>query len=200
MHLSSLDKMRAFRDQYLRGREHEPLNVVDLGSQDVNGCYRSLFVSPSWTYTGIDMSAGKNVDIVLHSPYRWTEIKSGSVDVLISGQAFEHIEYFWLTMMEVARVLKSGGICCIIAPASGHEHKYPVDCWRFYPDGFTALARFAQLEVLSVSTQWEGKNYPDGSDEWKDTMLVCRNPELKGLKKIRSGIKRILRFYLVRTV
>lgn len=197
MHLSSLDKMRAFRDQYLQGREHEALNIIDLGSQDVNGCYRSLFVSPSWTYTGIDMSAGKNVDIVLHSPYRWTEIKSGSVDVLISGQAFEHIEYFWLTMMEVARVLKSGGICCIIAPAGGHEHKYPVDCWRFYPDGFTALARFAQLEVLSVSTQWEGKNYPDGSDEWKDTMLVCRKPKLKGLKKIRSSIKGILRSYLV---
>lgn len=192
--------MRAFRDQYLRGREHEPLNVVDLGSQDINGCYRSLFVSPSWTYTGIDMSAGKNVDIVLHSPYCWTEIKSESVDVLISGQAFEHVEFFWLTMLEIARVLKSGGICCIIAPASGPEHKYPVDCWRFYPDGFTALARFAHLELLSVSTQWESQNYADGSDEWKDTMFVGRKPKLGGFLKVKGYIRQFLYACLSRLV
>ena len=76
----------------------------------------------------MDMTPGKNVDIVLPSPYRWRGIESNSVDVLISGQAFEHIEFFWITMLEIARVLKPGGLCCIIAPSGGAEHKYPVDC------------------------------------------------------------------------
>ena len=184
--------MLAFKNEYLGGRQQEQLTILDLGSQDINGSYKSIFNMSAWRYAGIDMSAGDNVDLVLADPYRWREIKSQSVDVLVSGQAFEHVEYFWLTMLEIARVLKPGGLCCIIAPAGGHEHRYPVDCWRFYPDGFSALARFAQLELLSVSTQWEPKNYPDGSDEWKDTIFVGRKPKLAGLLKIKSTMRRLL--------
>ncbi len=46
-----------------------------------------------WLYTGLDMAAGNNVDIVLRTPYVWHEVASGSADVVISGQAFEHIPY-----------------------------------------------------------------------------------------------------------
>jgi 2-polyprenyl-3-methyl-5-hydroxy-6-metoxy-1,4-benzoquinol methylase len=170
--------MLAFRNEYLRVREGESLTILDLGSCDVNGSYKSLFNSPSWTYIGVDMSPGKNVDIVLSDPYNWREIESSAVDVLISGQTFEHIEFFWMTMLELARILKPGGLCCIIAPSNGVEHKYPVDCWRFYSDGFSALARYAHLEVLKVFTQWENLGYKDGSDIWKDSVLVCRKPYL----------------------
>lgn len=178
MHQSSLDKMRAFRNEYLKGRENERLTIVDLGSCDVNdsGSYKHLFDSENWNYIGVDVSPGKNVDIVLKNPYSWEEIQSNFVDVLISGQAFEHIEYFWITMLEISRVLKPDGICCIIAPSSGPEHRYPVDCWRFYPDGFRALALFAKLDVISVKTQWENLSYSDGSDDFHDSMLICRKP------------------------
>ncbi len=177
MHRSSLDKMLAFRDTYLTGREKEPLNILDVGSLDVSGgAYRGYFDSSPWTYRGVDMSAGKNVDIVLHDPYNWREVRSGSADVVISGQAFEHIEFFWLTMLEIARVLKPGGLCCLIAPSSGPEHRYPVDCWRFYRDGFAALARFASLKVLEIYSQKGTTGYDDGSDMWQDMVLVCQKP------------------------
>jgi SAM-dependent methyltransferase len=168
--------MLAFRNEYLAGKENEKLTIVDLGSCDVNGSYKPLFDSKNWNYIGIDMSPGKNVDIVLRNPYSWEEIQSDSVDVLISGQAFEHIEYFWVTMLEISRVMKPGGICCIIAPSSGEEHGYPVDCWRFYPDGFRALAHFARLEVISVKTQWEDLGYSDGGDRFHDSTLICCKP------------------------
>ena len=174
MHQSSLDKMLAFRKRYLAGREDEPLSILDLGSMDVNGSYRVFFGEPRWTYRGIDLAAGPNVDVVLDDPYHWREVKSGSADVVISGQAFEHIEFFWLTMLEIARVMKPGGLCCLIAPSGGPEHRYPVDCWRFLPDGFRALARFASLEVLEVYSQNGATGYSDGSDMWQDTVLVCR--------------------------
>jgi hypothetical protein len=38
---------------------------------------------------GVDMRTGKNVDIALAHPYRWREVGSATVDVLISGQGFE---------------------------------------------------------------------------------------------------------------
>jgi SAM-dependent methyltransferase len=168
--------MTLFRDQYLAARVSDPLRILDLGSQDVNGSYRSLFSYPRWNYVGLDMAMGKNVDIVLRTPYVWNEIASKSADVVISGQAFEHIQYFWITMLEVARVLKPGGMCCIIAPSSGPEHRYPLDCWRFYPDGMASLAHFAQMEVIDAVTQWQDLGYAD-SDCWHDSMLVCRKPD-----------------------
>ncbi len=192
MHESSYLKMEEFRQRYLDRRETEDLHIYDLGSQDVNGSYRPLFSEPSWHYVGLDMAAGNNVDVVLQTPYAWKEIASQSADVVVSGQAFEHIQYFWITMLEVARVLKPGGICCILAPSSGPEHRYPLDCWRFYPDGMASLAHFAQMEVLEVSTEWEDKGYTDGSDWWHDSMLVCRKPDNGTRWNMKSALKRWL--------
>ena len=194
MHKSSLDKMLAFRKKYLESKKNEALLILDLGSLDVNGSYRGYFDISPWTYRGIDMAAGKNVDIVLQDPYNWREIKSNSADAVISGQAFEHIEFFWLTMLEIARVLKPGGLCCLIAPSSGPIHRYPVDCWRFYPDGFVALAKFGDLEVIEVYSQAEPTGYPDGSDLWQDLVMVARKPISPG---IRFRIKVWLRQFLL---
>jgi SAM-dependent methyltransferase len=150
------------------------MTIADFGSQSVNGSYRELFSHPQWKYVGIDMVAGPNVDIVLTDPYDWRQIPSASYDVVISGQTFEHVEYMWLSILEIERVLKPWGLVCLIAPSSGDEHRYPVDCWRFYPDGFRALARFAQLEVLMNTTDWNPRDYGDDSGRWKDSMLVAQ--------------------------
>lgn len=189
MHQSSIDKMTMFREVYLSEKLNDPLHILDLGSQDVNGSYRPIFSQHVWHYVGLDMEAGNNVDIVLRTPYVWREIASESADVVISGQAFEHIQFFWITMLEVARVLKPGGICCILAPSSGPEHRYPVDCWRFYPDGMMSLAHFAQMEVIEAKTQWENNGYNDDSDWWHDSMLVCRKPDKDVWWNMKSGLK-----------
>jgi SAM-dependent methyltransferase len=193
MHKSSFDKMLTFRNTYLAHRQDQDLMIMDLGSQDVNGSYKPCFEQENWTYVGVDMAPGKNVDIVLKDPYQWKEVKSASVDVLVSGQAFEHIEYFWVTMQEVARVLKPGGLVCIIAPSGGFEHKYPVDCWRFYPDGFRALARYAGLAVVDSFAQWEDDPvYGDDSNFWHDCVLIAQ----KNREPFFKEIKRRLGYYL----
>lgn len=175
MHPSSYDKMAAFRRDYLGTRTKEPLLILDIGSQDINGSYRPLFSEPAWRYVGVDMAPGNNVDLVLKNPYYWREIKAGSADVVVSGQTFEHTEFFWETTAQIARALKPGGICCILAPSAGPEHQYPVDCWRVYPDGFRAVARYAGLEVLEATTQWEDlPEYDNESNKWHDSKLVAR--------------------------
>ncbi len=172
--------MTAFVEKYLGARREEPLVILDLGSQDFNGSYRALFERKPWRYRGVDMAAGKNVDVVLRDPYRWREIKARSADVIISGQTFEHTELFWLTMREIARALKPGGLCCILAPSAGPEHRYPLDCWRVYPDGLRAVARYAGLETLEAWTQWEDlPQYDDESNKWHDSVLVARRPNEK---------------------
>lgn len=186
MHPSSYDKMTAFRREYLAGREAERLQILDLGSQDINGSYRSLFAKPAWHYIGVDMAPGNNVDLVLRDPYLWEEIAPATIDVIISGQTFEHTEFFWLTMQQIAQALKPGGLCCILAPSSGPEHRFPLDCWRVYPDGLRALARYAGLETLLATTQWEDlPQYDHESNKWHDSMLVARKPPASGASSTR---------------
>ncbi|HID97291.1 MAG TPA: methyltransferase domain-containing protein [Thermodesulfobacteriaceae bacterium] len=168
--------MKTFVEKYLLDKGDTALIIVDIGAQDIGGSYRRFFHREKWQYIGVDLEQGANIDLVLNDPYNWTEIKTESVDVVVSGQTFEHIEYFWLTMKEVARILKPGGMCCIIAPSGGPEHRYPVDCWRFYPDGFRALARYAGLKALEVRTDREPSGFSDDSDTWADTVLVARKP------------------------
>lgn len=78
---------------------------------------------------------------------------------MISGNAFEHIEYPWLTICEIYRILKYGGFVCIIAPNSLYEHRYPVDCYRYYSDGFRALAKWGGFEIINVTVS----GVPDGN-------------------------------------
>src|SRR5437773_7430880 len=181
--------MADFCRDYLSALRSEPLKIVDLGSSDYNGSYRSLFDRPPWKYVGADLQTGENVDVVLRDPYHWHEFKSDSVDVVISGQTFEHTEFFWETILEIVRVLKPEGLCCIIAPASGPEHRFSLDCWRFFADGFRALARYSALEVLHAHTHWkELAKYNDESNKWHESILIARKrPESLG-ERIRRRL------------
>lgn len=192
MHTSSLAHVQGLVHKYLANSTGVPLKVVDIGSYDVNGSYKQFFLHPSWQYTGVDLAKGPNVDVVLESPYR-LPFESFSVDVIVSGQAFEHVEYFWCSWLEMVRVLKPGGFIFLLAPSRGPEHSYPQDCWRFYPDAYRALAKYANVELLQVSTDWEPHPSED-SAAWGDTVGVFRQPALSATQKLRRRLMQQLRY------
>jgi SAM-dependent methyltransferase len=193
MHQSSLEHIQNLVRQHLDRKAS--LTVMDIGSYDVNGSYKQFFDAPGWIYTGVDLAAGPNVDVVLSSPYR-LPFQSHSVDVIVSGQAFEHIEFFWLTWLEMTRVLKPGGLIFLVAPSRGPEHRYPQDCWRFYPDGYRALASFGGLELVSANTDWE-PHADEFSAPWGDTVGVFRQPAMGFLIRMKKIIIQNLRYWLV---
>ena len=122
--------------------------------------------------------------------------QSHSVDVIVSGQAFEHIEFFWLTWLEMTRILKPGGLIFLVAPSRGPEHRYPQDCWRFYPDGYRALASFGGLELVSANTDWES-HADEFSAPWGDTVGVFRQPAMGFLIRMKKIFIQNLRYWLV---
>jgi len=192
MNKSSMLRMEWFIHTYIHTYIHtQPIRVLDVGSWRIDGhdCYKDLFRDIKTDYIGLDMSAGSNVDLVVENPYKWDMLENDSFDVVISGQAFEHIEFPWLTMQEISRVLKPNGLCCIIAPNGNCRHRAPTDCWRFYEDGMLALARYVGFEPLHVSVNSAPANAPEEwFSQWEDCILVAKKtnemPEFSYLPKV----------------
>ncbi|PWE18737.1 methyltransferase type 11 [Marinicauda salina] len=161
MHASSAENMERCVRWYLPD-DRNALKIADLGSQSVNGSYRELF-SGADAFVGFDLEAGPGVDVVLDSPYDIPE-EDGSFDLVVSGQMLEHCAHFWRVASEIERILKPGGLAFLIAPSAGPIHRYPVDCYRFYPDAWRALADWTGMRLVHV---WMDQRGP-----WNDLVGV----------------------------
>lgn len=150
MHASSLNTMREVLGRRLD--PSEPLAVLDVGSQLVNRGYRHTYrelMAPAWSYTGTDLAAGENVDVVMPGPYTLSFV--GAVfDVVLSGQCLEHVERPWRLVPEMARVLRPGGWLILTAPWRWELHRCPLDCWRILPDGMRVLFEEARVEIVET--------------------------------------------------
>jgi hypothetical protein len=171
MHASSLENLQKCHDRYVVPAglaDREQVSVLDIGGANVNGSYRDVFSGPQYQYRAADIAAGEGVDIVLDDPYH-VPLADASVDIVLSGQMLEHCEYFWLAFQEMVRLVKPDGFIFLIAPSAGPIHRYPVDCYRFYPDAYAALAKLAGCHLQAV---WQDERGP-----WQDLVGVfARTP------------------------
>lgn len=153
MHSTALDDMK----QLLDAAPSWTKTVLDVGSLDENGTNRPLTEALGWTCTGIDIREGVNVDIVVQ-PYNYP-FEDNSFDVVLSGQAMEHVEDLVKWTNELVRVLKPGGRLCITTVWKMFYHPYPVDTWRIMPDGFRWLFnQNGQLENYDIRMTTEDEN------------------------------------------
>lgn len=171
MHPTSLENMQKCHDRFLLPSgllAKDELVILDIGGADVNGSYRKIFSYPHCRYLTADLSA-EGVDITLTDPYQ-LPLPDASVDLILSGQMLEHCEFFWLSFQEMVRLLKPEGFIFLIAPSAGPIHRYPVDCYRFYPDAYQALAHYAHCRLEAV---WRDERGP-----WHDLVGVFRKSPL----------------------
>ena len=68
------------------------------------------------------------------------------------------------------RVLRPEGLCYLIAPSRGEIHRYPADCYRFYPDGYRALAKYTRTQIIDC--------WIDTENPWGDLTGVFRKREV----------------------
>ena len=171
MHQSSLNNMSLMLSKVLTPDIiTRPFTVVDYGGRRIDGheSYYSLLKNyANLTYLGLDIQDGPGVDIVMTDPYK-SPIKDNTVDIVVTGQMFEHCEFFWLTFEDIARILKPGGYLLAITPSAGPVHKYPVDCWRFYPDAYAAMAKWSKMTLIEA---WH-----DLSGKWCDQVGILKKP------------------------
>lgn len=166
MHDTAMINGERFFHTYIKDR---PVTVADIGAQDVNGSLRSVAPANA-KYLGVDYVAGKGVDVVLDDPYS-LPFEDNSLDAVVSSSCFEHAEFFWVLFLEILRVLRPDGLFYLNVPANGVFHRYPVDCWRFYPDSGVALANWGKRNGFDP-TLLESYTSAQRNDVWNDFVSV----------------------------
>jgi len=185
VHPSSLENMARCYERFVAGTALElkqTIEVLDVGGADVNGSYRRIFNRPNVSYRAADLQPGNGVDVVLQDPYR-LPFEDGEFDLVISGQMFEHCEFFWLAFREMVRVLHPDGYLFLIAPSSGPVHRYPVDCYRFYPDSYQALAKLGECSLVD---SWQDERGP-----YRDLVGVFSRSSPPRSQKSKSGMREV---------
>ena len=172
MHLSALNFGRLFFETY---RDNLPAGskVVDIGAQNVNGSIKDV-CPEDYQYIGVDFVEGKGVDVILDDPYV-LPFEDESIDAIVCSSCFEHSDMFWLVFNEILRILKPTGLVYINAPSNGYVHRWPVDCWRFYPDAGNALVTWAKRSGYDpvLLESFIGHRAADNMDgAWNDFVAV----------------------------
>jgi SAM-dependent methyltransferase len=137
-------------------------HVLELGAYDENGSVRGVIKPLVRDYIGVDLRPGPGVDVV--SPAAATPFAPGSFDMVVSTEMLEHDPRPWLTLEEVARVLRPGGHLLLTARGfdayTGYpEHPCPADYWRFNRSSFDVLITDAGLHIVEL-TMDSGREAP----------------------------------------
>ena len=144
MHTNSIKLMFEFRDKYLM--DMKGCSVLDVGSLQFTyrgrkyPTYRRVF-QPDYNYIGMDVVAGRNVDIVGYE-------NLGTYDVLVSGQVMEHVKRPWEWLKSLTQYFIK--YICIIAPNTYPEHRHPIDTYRYFPDGMRDLFEYAGIKEVEI--------------------------------------------------
>lgn len=159
MHSAALDWVHSSFHQWRQDRKD--LDVLDVGSLNINGTARSIIEPFSRSYYGIDMQEGPGVDKVADA----TEfVLADSFDVIVCCEVFEHCENWKKIVDNSVKNLRVDGIFIATMAGEGrHPHsaidENPIRDWEYYHNvGHWELNRylksvgFGRLEVNTLGT------------------------------------------------
>jgi SAM-dependent methyltransferase len=172
MHDTAEKNARWFFEKYVTKTD---CNILEIGSwTPVDSAFMIRNLKPNNSkYFGMDLQLGNNVDIVLEDTFKFP-FEDNFFDYVVSSSCFEHDEFFWVTYLEILRVLKPGGLFYLNAPSTGPYHAYPVDCWRFYMDAGQSLVKWGIKNGYTSNELLEKFVDERMSDVWEDYVCVFK--------------------------
>jgi SAM-dependent methyltransferase len=175
MHEGTAALLDIFVEGYMTDRRGRPTRILHIGDEGIAAIHK-VFGDSDWTLTTAGRYNADDLTMQLQRSYQWSELKAKQFDVVTSSQALEHLDYPWVTMLELARVLRPGGLACIVASSDRREHLPPTDCWRFNADGLIALVEWADLESLELAVESRDNSAGHSAEARSDVMVVARRP------------------------
>jgi SAM-dependent methyltransferase len=119
-HIDQLKFIKEFKEFYIINNFNKDINVLEIGSLDVNGNIRNLFDFTN-EYIGIDLEKGPNVDLVLNGT-NINELNT-NFDIIISCECFEHAKDWKLIFEKMCQISKPNSFIVISVASTGRvEH------------------------------------------------------------------------------
>ena len=168
MHDTALINAKRFFQTYVSDLQNGV--IVEIRSYDVNGSIKQTAPVANNKYIGLDTHSGPGVDVVLTDAYSFP-FPNDYADVVVCSSCLEHSDMFWVSFLEMLRILKPSGIIYINVPSNGPYHPYPIDSWRFYKDSGKSLEKWAHKNGYNALLI---QNYihPKISDVWEDCVMI----------------------------
>jgi len=140
--------------------------ILEVGSRARSGnVYKGIFRNYE-EYVGLDIIDGGNVDVVgdIHQLSRYFDAKR--FDFVFSISTFEHLAMPWKAVLEINKVMATGGLMYIATHPTWPPHERPWDFWRFSEEGFQVLLNpVTGFEILECSSGLPCSIIPFGKDE-----------------------------------
>ena len=123
--------------------------VIEIGSLDVNGSLQPLLKAQEpLEYIGIDIKAGRGVDIVLDAE-DVMKFGKNSFDVVVSTELLEHTYNWRKVISNIKNICKPDGIILITTRSKGaNYHSYPHDFWRYELEDIERI--FSDCEITDL--------------------------------------------------
>ena len=112
------------------------MRILEVGSREVTGKSDARQRFSNAEYVGFDYYAGPNVDVVGDAHKLSEYFGDQRFDLIYSSACFEHFAMPWLVSVEMAKMLKVGGIVFVETHFSFCSHQRP---WHFFQFSDMAL-------------------------------------------------------------
>ena len=126
--------------------------VLEIGSRARSGVTRRHFLPASWAYTGMDILAGENVDVVGDAHKLSKLFPEKRFRAVVSFSVLEHLLMPWKVAIELNRVMELGGVGFFITHQCWPLHDQPWDFWRFSSDAWSSIFnRATGFEIIEAA-------------------------------------------------
>jgi hypothetical protein len=128
-----------------------PGRMLEVGSRARSGIVRRDWTPGGWDYSGFDILAGPNVDVVGDAHALSQHYPAASFDAVMAFSVLEHLLMPWKFVVELNRVLKPGAVGLFATHQCWPIHDQPWDFWRFSDSSWTALLNPATgFEIIAA--------------------------------------------------
>lgn len=146
----------------------EQIKIVEIGSRDINGSVRALF--PRATFTGLDLSPGRGVDIVIDAT-RW--IPPEPVDCVICCEVLEHASN-WREIIDTAAAwLKTGGRIILTCAGPGRAEHSAIDGGALRPGEYYLNLTDSMIAEQLMSSGFEAIDCEQRGNDIQATAVMA---------------------------
>ncbi|MGH8430152.1 MAG: class I SAM-dependent methyltransferase [Solimonas sp.] len=171
--------------------------VLEVGSKDYGSTYSFRGDYPDTEYIGVDLAAGKGVDVVHDLAEGPGPLAGTTFNLIVCCSVMEHCPKPWKLADTMSGLLAPGGLIYISVPWVWRYHPYPDDFFRFSNRGVMSLFPDLSWSDAMYSTDVPGEIFPifeDGANG-PDQRRRIKLPAFKGL--FYKGARKYLPYLMV---